>query len=215
MPLVPKQEQADEGPKTRAGKLRAMHAAISNRDSKYADFSGLLKRFSYEDIERTLRWMEKQPEHIRRTPSYEFRINFQFFRNQCDQDMSDYPTTQEAEDLHERIHQESGVEPISTNYIQHALDRYRDLTQWMKDCDLPCSQELLEKMLPAKEFVFVWFTRIVPSFSKKFRKFHTSHPKFQQMQLMLSKEIGPTKAWITLSNEYDQWTEKHSSKSTV
>lgn len=204
MPLVPRSDQQSGQPKTKAGKLRALHAAFSKKESRQADFTKLLKRYSFEDIEKTLIWLGKQPSQINQIDSKELGYRFAFLRGECEQDLSGYALTQEAHDVLEKILEVQEAEPIPVEYVQHAIDRYRELSKWLShDADHHAASLLAEKMLPAKEFVYVWFTRIVPSYSKKFRKFHHNHPKFQQIMLRLSQEIGTPRAWITLSVQFD------------
>lgn len=204
MPLVPKQEQSAGQPKTRAGKLRALHATFSKQESRQADFSKLLKRYSFEDIERVLNWLAKQSSHFNQVSSGNLILRFAHFREQCDQDLSEYPVTQEAEDVLEQIMQNQNAEPISVEYVQHAIDEYRKITHWLaNECTDPLAEKLCDKLLPAKEFVYLWFSRIVPKYSKKFRKFDLNHPKFQQLMLRFSQEIGSPRAWISFSVALD------------
>lgn len=204
MPLVPKQEQPEGQPKTRAGKLRALHATFSKQESRQADFSKLLKRYSFEDIERVLKWLAKQSSHYNQISSGNLILRFAHFREQCDQDLSEYPVTQEAHDVLEQISQIQTAEPIPVEYVQHAIDEYRKITQWLATESTDHLAELLaDKLLPAKEFVYLWFTRIVPVYSKKFRKFDLNHPKFQQMMLKFSQEVGSPRAWISFSVAID------------
>lgn len=201
MPLIPEPDE----PKTEspAVRLRRKHIRISDGQySSLKDFNELLKSHSYADIDKTLTWLNKQPESVKCISSTILRHRYKEIISQRKDSLAEYPVSPTAKEVLGRLEN-----TIDAEYVQHCMDTYDAFVSWMRyqvaQGDSGVVATLLTHLPPASEFAFLWFERICGTFSKKFRKFEVNHPKFQQFLHGIAGSHGESRAFVRMMNQYN------------
>lgn len=204
MSLIPKQPKP-ESHATPATKLHKKFQRISTLEkcSKLADFTKLLNRAAYDEIDAVLTWLATQPPPSWSLSSALFVVKYDELAAQSRADLADYPVGEEAKTIAEEI-ASAGAEAVPARYAQHCIDEYRKFLEFLKSRqEQNVAAAMLYDMLPPPVlFTQNWFTQIVPAYSLKFRKFAVMHPKFQQLLLKLGK--GSARSVTQLVVEYDE-----------
>lgn len=204
MSLIPKQPKP-ESHATPAAKLHKKFQRISTLEkcSKLADFTKLLKRAAYDEIDSVLTWLSSQPPSSRGLSSGLFVVKYDELAAQKRAELIDYATTEEAEAIAEEV-ASAGAEAIPARYVQHCIDEYRKFLEFLKSKQehSVVAAMLWDVLPPPAVFAQNWFAKIVPGYSVKFRKFAVMNPKFQQLLLKLAK--GSARSLLALVVEYDE-----------
>lgn len=172
----------------------------SSNTSKQADFTALLKRVPYDEIDSLLTWLAKQPASAREFGSGLFVVKYDELLAKKRAELSEYPTTPLAEELATVIGQQADY--IEPEYVQHALDNYAKFLQFLKEQPDDIAKLVYDQLPPPRDFVLLWFGKIVSTFSKKFRKFDVFNPRFQQFILKLGE--GQSRAIIQVIVRFDE-----------
>lgn len=170
------------------------------KSSKQADFTALLKRVPYDEIDSVLTWLAKQPPDKREITSSWFTGQFDQYLAKKRADLADYPVSQMAMQLADVIGQKA--ERVEPEFVQHAIDNYEKFLRFLRDQPEEIAKVVYDQLPPPKDFVALWFGKIVPSYSPKFRKFDVMHPKFQQLILKLSE--GQSRSILTVVIRYNE-----------
>jgi len=198
MSLLPPREPVSHSTPATKLKKKFDRVSVLEKSAKLADFNTLLKSRSYDEIDSLLTWLGKQTESQRSINSWQFTKQFDELLARKKNDLADYPVGEDAKAIATTV--AKNAEYIEAEFIQHCMDEYSKLLQFLKTQPEPTAQVVYDLLPPAKDFALLWFTMLVPSYSKKFRKFELFHPKFQQFLLKLS---GPTREIIAILNRYD------------
>jgi len=193
MSLLPKEQQQ----KSPASELMLLYSSCTNKPVRLSHFTKLLKTHKPDEIISVIEWLKTQPPAIRDIPSDFFVSQYKWLKEQSLSDLAGYSVTGHALKIAKAI-------DAPANYVQHALDTYTKLLVWLRGSDLPDAYAIWERMLPPTEFVTLWFTKIVPGISQRYRKFEVYHPKFQVYMLRLAVECSSAQAWVKLASAYDQ-----------
>ncbi len=204
MTLIPKQPKP-ESHATPATKLHKKFQRISTlpKCSKLADFTKLLTKAAYDEIDSVLTWLANQPPASRALSSSLFVVKYDELAAQKRADLADYPVSEEAEQVAEEV-VSAGAESVPARYVQHCIDEYRKFLEFLKSRqEQNTVAGMLYDMLPPPAlFAQNWFAKLVPGYSLKFRKFAVMNPKFQQLLLKLGK--GSARSVMQLVVEYDE-----------
>lgn len=197
MSLLPPSEPVSYS--TPATKLQKKFNRISalQKCSKIADFNTLLKSRTYDEIDALLTWLSKQPESQRAITSWQFTKQFDELLSKKKNDLADYPVSEDAATVAAMI--AKSAEYIEPEYVQHCMDEYANFLKFLRAQPEETAKIVYDLLPPAKEFAVIWFAAIVPSYSKKFRKFEAFHPKFQQLLL---KTADNARAIIKIAVRY-------------
>ena len=201
MSLIPDNPKRDShaSPACKLHKKFQRTSALPN-SSKQAHFTALLKRVPYDEIDSVLTWLAKQPLSKREMTSSWFTGQFDYYLSNKRAELSEYPTTPLAEELATVIGQQADY--IEPEYVQHALDNYAKFLQFLKEQPDDIAKLVYDQLPPPRDFVLLWFGKIVSTFSKKFRKFDVFNPRFQQFILKLGE--GQSRAIIQVIVRFDE-----------
>jgi hypothetical protein len=204
MPLIPKAQDEPESKSTPAQRLRRKHIRVTGQASKISDFTKLLKTYPYHDIDAMLTWVSKQPNTLRSTlTSGLFVHKYPEFLALRATDLEGYQYGEEAEGVARDI-ATTGADPIPPEFVQHCCDEFVKFLVWLKAREEPVAKILYESLPPASVFASIWFAKVVPKYSKKFRKFDVMNPKFQQFLLAIVKGSDEPLSFIRLMNVYNE-----------
>lgn len=204
MGLIPKQPKP-ESHATPATKLHKKFQRISTLEkcSKLADFTKLLSKAAYDEIDSVLTWLANQPPSSRSLSSALFVVKYDELAAQKRADLADYPVGEEAKTIAEEV-ASAGAQAIPARYVQHCIDEYRKFLEFLKSKQeqYPIAATLYDMLPPPSVFAHKWFSKLVPNYSVKFRKFAVMNPKFQQLLLKLGQ--GSARSVMQLVVEYDE-----------
>lgn len=201
MSLIPDEAKQGSQPSP-ARKLHKKFLRTSTlpRCSRQTHFTDLLKRVPYDEIDSVLTWLAKQPPNVRQLTSSLFAKQFDELLGKKRADLADYPVSPMARQLADVIDQKA--ERVEPEFVQHAIDNYEKFLEFLREQPEEIAKVVYDQLPPPKDFVALWFGKIVPAYSPKFRKFDVMHPKFQQLILKLSE--GQPRAILKVVIRYNE-----------
>jgi hypothetical protein len=200
MGLLPEKQPPTQT--TPAARLQKKFSKVSllPRSSKTATFRKLLETVPYDEIDSVLTWLGKQPEEMRRITCWTFSNNYSNYLYKKKNDLNDYPASAEAVKIASVV--ACNADFIEAGYIQHTIDAYTDFIQYLKEQPEEVAKVVYDQLPPPNDFALLWYAKIVPNYSSKFRMFAVLHPKFQQLLLKLSGD--GTRAIVKIVVRYDE-----------